>query len=239
MSKSALALLANVANYQQPRESISSQVKVDPSAAQAHGVLYCGHRSGDFQLFDHPIIERNAMSISLADAMLMKGGLGTAVDPVSISDGRQLWEIELSQEQFVRMIRGEYAEVPCTISHNAGYRFDPPDTSYLEQVKIHDETAANIRSVVSDLELAIDAVLELTQAGAITSKKRLAEFKAAIQEVEAQWEKVKPLLADCSQTAISAVKQDVQNRLLSQVEKEIDALPAPEKAQVMRVIQGL
>lgn len=238
ISYQCIAFMGNLANYQSPQASLSKRER-DIEADQ-FGVMYCGQRSGSSVLFDHPVYAQYVMCLSLSDAALHSND---RADPnhgeISISDGMSLWDIEMSQEQFVRMIRGEYTEVPCTIGRSFGYLHDRPPADHHVARKLSSGVRGAVREITQPLSEKVKAACDTIGSGALTSKKKMLAMLDLINEIETEWGALRGSIKETQEEAVEQVKAEFQRRLIDQVDKDTQQLPPSERQALLGLLRDI
>jgi hypothetical protein len=238
ISSGCLHFMGALANYQPARETLSDR-DID-SEENNFGVMYCGHRNGSRRLFDHPVDAHNTMCFSLSDAsMRINGANDPERNEVSISAGLPLWEIEMSPEQFVRMIRSEYSEVPCTIGRSYGYLNDEPPTDYLQARQVSEDIRQSVNTAMAPLSEKVDVVCQELINGTLSSKKKLIAMLDLINEIETHWGELQGHIEQAQTSAVDQVKSEFQSRLMDQVNKDTQQLPHSERQALLGMLRDI
>lgn len=236
MDDETFSFMAGLANFQPDLEANRESKKANPS----FGLLSSGRTNSTRELFDHPTDESRPMRLSLTDATV---DIEAAGDPeagiAKIRDGFKQWEINLSGSQYLRMLRGEYTCVPCTITRSFGYLNDSPDNSYLEPNRQSKQVYKETGEITTDLKKLVQEACDLLSGGAITTKKKLNLLSDLSDEIDRCWAQVQQDLGKITDCGIESIKQDFQRRLTDQLEHDAHLLSEGDSKVLIQIINDL
>jgi len=236
MSGEAFEFLSGIANYQPDILAKKFAGRTNP----AFSMLSSGRTSSSLSMFDHPIEESRPMRLSLADARLTineRGGRDKG--SVSLMDGVHQWDISLTGDQYLRMLRGEHTRVPCTINRSFGYLNDEPDNRYLEPNRQSDHVERSVKEMTSELSAKVREMTKILSAGAVTTKKKLNLLSDLADEADQCWADVRTRLIKLSDDGIENVKHDFKRRLSQQLEQDAHLLTQDDNQMLTQLIGDL
>lgn len=228
--------LSKIANYRQ-KESFDLEEYRQP----AYGTLMANQSNGLFDLFDHPVQTQRAISLEISDARLhgdLDGKLKVG-EEVRIMGDKATVNIQLAPEQYVRFVRSQRVKVPCTISRRGGYLNDALDQSYLTAIKEANDVHVKTSEAVSVLGEVAQQVIDLLGSGKMTSPKRFAEVETLLNQVEEAYRECFKSVNEAQAGAVSRVQENFMQRMIDQVELEVQALPNDQKQQVLHLLKDM
>lgn len=206
----------------------------------SHGTLLASFTSGGFELFDNPILVHNALSLTISTAETHNSFRDKGDhEPVRVMGGRELLEVLLSPEQWVRVLRSEAVSVPCTISRSNGYIHDRPESLDLEEIKIMDDLEASLNGLCAPVAEAARYMVSLLGNAPVTSKKAMDELYGAVDALEDAIEKVTPNISDRQQEAIDDLVCAYSGRLEMMIQEETNRLPVELRDEAVRYLPKL
>lgn len=212
----------------------------DKNMINAHGTMKATYTNGFFDLFDNPISLNSAVSLSIGTAKCYNAHSDSeGNEPVNVMEDRELIDVLLSPEQWVRVLRSQAVSVPCTIGRSNGYLHDRPLPLDLEEVRVVDDLEETLRGVckpISDAALTLNALLEKAP---ITSKKAMAELDEAVDALAEAIEQVTPEISQKQQDAIDELVGAYSRRLKLMVDKETKRLPESLRSEATRYLPKL
>lgn len=236
LSENALNLLGNLSHYrpENPNKAYNRGL-----SQPQFGAMTCGRRSGGMSLFDHPVSEQHCVVLAAMDACFYPPPEHDPRPETRISGGTHLWDVYLSDIQFTRMIRGEFAEVPCTISRSFGYLNDEPDNDYLETSKLRQDVEDKIDDLVQPLKQRLDELYGALSEGKLNGKARLAGMIDLVTELEQDWQGVSETINKTSAESIAGVRRVFMERLVQQVEQDVKAMPKADQQVLLGLIKDI
>jgi len=233
MAYESLSFMGHIAHYY-PKDAAreAREMMSHPS----FGTMDVGRHSGSFSLFDHPVREQHAISLSVSDADMYLPHPQDPDSKISISGGRQLVEIKLSDSQYVRMIRGEFMEVPCTISRSFGYMNDEPNNRFMQPVKLRKDVETKIDELMVDINADLKKLCDELAEGKLTSKKKLAALIDLVDEIEQQWEPLYEQFKTLRTDSVQKVREVFIQRLAEQVNQDLKKLPANDQQLLLDML---
>lgn len=221
LSESLLTTLLRLATY-----DVESKKSSDKITHESHGLMHINHSSGTFQLFDSPVIEHAAVSISLKQAGFHKSDIIDRDDELaSMTDGMIYSEFKLSSEQYVRMIRMDSAEVPCTISHHMGQMNDAPPVGMKEQQKIKERMKEYLSVMFQPLQEQADVVKAMVENKSLTTKKAISDLRHEMEVLKSIYESLIDGLGERKLDAAQDVVHQFAKEMELQINREVLRLP--------------
>lgn len=192
--------------------------------------ILCGvaHTSGGQYLFDSPVFEQNYVTLRFQSVYFKSpdSKLGRSNDYRPSSD-KEMLSIALSPEQYIRVMRSDSVEIPCTILRSHGASNDEPPRSINKHEQIKEALKADLTSVLGPLQQAVDETLSLMNGKSFTSKKAMAELSEKIKLVVDAYQKTGDDIVDHQFVAAKNVAKAHAERLQGQINYEINRLPRP------------
>lgn len=235
-SMEVISSLASLANHRPERQN-SNPEHQQPS----YGALLSNQQAGNHVLFDHSVKVQHAVSLDFSDAEI-NGRMGGPLEPgeeSSIRGRETTCKVVLAPEQFVRFVRGNAAAVPCTISRRAGYMHDDPPMDHLNSVKQAKNVREAAEGAAKELVKLAARAAEMMESGKVTSSKRFDELEAVLDEIEAAYKDVFGEVRKVQEDAVASIQENYLNRMIDQVEREIQALPESQRGTVLALMNSM
>lgn len=227
-SHETISSLCNLANHVPRKKRVAEE-----TAQESQGVMLVNQTMGHHVLFDYPVTTQYCMTLSFSDAEVHESRVG---EKAHIMDGKENLEVLMAPEQFVRFVRSSNVAIPCTISRYAGYLLDSPPMDHLEAVKLSVDVEASVNEITKELVQVADEVCELLESGKVNSKKKVRELEGLIDKLNQRYEEAVRKTADVQMDAIDGVRETYIHRLVEQVEREVQALPAAKREGVLKLL---
>lgn len=212
----------------------------DKNTAGPHGTMRATYTSGGFDLFDNPISLNSAVSLSISTAECYTSPHRSEDnEPVHVMEDRELVDVLLSPEQWVRVLRSQSVSVPCTIGRSGGYMHDSPLPLDLEEIRVVDNLRETLEGVCMPVKNAAIRLSVLLAKAPITSKKGMAELDEAVDELACAIEQVTPEISAKQQEAIDSLVDAYSRRLTQMVNTETQKLPESLREEANRYLPKL
>jgi hypothetical protein len=197
------------------------------------GLMLAGKVNGRFELFDSPIQEMVALSISIKDAYFRESNYIDADERTAkVADGAEQMLVYLSSDQFVRMMMSREMATPCTIIRNNGMGNDALSMQFKPQVKITNDLKDELKKVTSELRVKAESLIDLLKNQNFTNKKSLSVLKEKIYEFQSMYyETNKKMILEKNETAKDVIFEFAKD-LQIQMESEIQRLPVHLREQI-------
>lgn len=202
------------------------------SENESQGLMLVSRVTGTIQAFDSPVDNDSAVELSLSFAEFSKSSLSTLDDDADdyMSNGVGINEILMSPEQYIRFVRTDGIDIPCTIVSNNGQRNDVPPVFLKTQTTIDENLREDIKAVISPLGKQADVVLGLL-ASTATGKKAMANLRAEVAKLNKIYENIHDDLGD---TKVQGAKDTME-----QFAKELNAHIAIEAKRLSPASQAM
>lgn len=192
--------------------------------------ILCGvsHTSGGQQLFDSPVFEMNYVTMRFKSVYFTEPDSETSsYYEYKPSSDKELIAISLSPEQYIRIMRSDSLEIPCTITRSHGNGNDAPPKSINKHEKIKEALHDDLTAVMEPLRIAVNEALSLMEGKSFSSKKAMNELSEKIQSVIDAYQDSGDDMVEHQYVAAKDVATVHAERLHKQINYEVNRLPAP------------
>lgn len=207
--------------------------KDDNMAQDSHVMVSVFSRSGFVNLFDHPSESSRAMCLEVKTAKFYDSLNKNASNDYRFepSADRDLLEVALSPEQFVRAMRSDSMKVSCSIIGSFGEINDLPPRNLNKTDRIKKDLTSDLDSILKKTNSIALEMIELIGKNAVTSKKKIAEIQAHLDALKSELSSTQGEMETLRTNAMQDVAEHHMKSLKAQIDFEIKKLPLAKQQE--------
>lgn len=204
------------------QEDTNKMIELERDAFITAGV---NSTQGSQTLFDCPTDESSHMRIKFNQASFWEGLKTDNAEPIRLTSGKNILEIGLSSEQYVRMMRSDEIEVPCTIFRSHGAINDTPPKTLNTHCEIKEKLKIKLRQELDSLSSAVDEAITLITKEKLTTKKSLESLSLSLNKVFEEYDSAQDNLKTSKLNATKELVDTHRKRIEDQINYEVKRLP--------------
>lgn len=211
--------------------AVESSVDITPNDAFAMASV-CHRDSNGIHLFDVPGQSHRNVALELYTTEF-RSKTDSHGSIFQASSCVRIFELSMSPEQYVRLMRSDGADVPCTIYSCYGTRVGRLPDNMRKSTACNDEIIKhNVERVIEPLKIAVNAFISDFGGTPVSSKKKMEALKQRLADIGSTYQAVLKDILSIQEWATTDVVNYHVGEMRRRLDSEIMRIPTEHRDSV-------